>query len=61
MEAKEINDVISLMVDATLSIAGGLLLDKKGLEYNIKAIKDKEVREHVEDVLNNLFTMAKKD
>lgn len=55
MSTKEVNNLVSLVADTAFSIAGGIIIDRGNLNYNLSMISNKEVRDHVVDVINSLF------
>lgn len=55
MSTKEVNNLVSLVADTAFSIASGIVIDRGNLNYNLSMISNKEVRDHVVDVINSLF------
>lgn len=55
MSTKEVNNLISLVADTAFSIAGGIIIDRANLNYDLCMISNKEVRDHIVDVINSLF------
>lgn len=55
MSTGEINNLISLVADTAFSIANGIVIDRASLDYKLCVITNKEVRNHVIDVINSLF------
>lgn len=55
MSTKEVNNLVSLVADTAFSIAGGIIIDRANLNYDLCMISNKEVRDHIVDVINSLF------
>lgn len=52
---EEVNNLVSLVADTAFSIASGIVIDRASLNYDLCMISNKEVRDHVVDVINSLF------
>lgn len=55
MSTEEVNNLVSLVADTVFSIASGIVIDRASLNYDLCMISNKEVRDHVVDVINSLF------
>lgn len=55
MSTEEVNNLVSLVADTAFSIASGIIIDRGNLNYDLCMISNKEVRDHVVDVINSLF------
>lgn len=55
MSTEEVNNLVSLVADTAFSIAGGIIIDRANLNYDLCMISNKEVRDHIVDVINSLF------
>lgn len=55
MSTEEVNNLVSLVADTAFSIASGIVIDGANLNYDLCVISNKEVRDHVVDVINSLF------
>lgn len=55
MSTEEVNNLVGLVADTAFSIAGGIIIDRANLNYDLCMISNKEVRDHVVDVINSLF------
>lgn len=55
MSTEEVNNLVSLVADTAFSIASGIIIDRANLNYDLCTISNKEVRDHVVDVINSLF------
>lgn len=55
MSTEEVNNLVGLVADTAFSIASGIIIDRANLNYDLCMISNKEVRDHVVDVINSLF------